>query len=94
MVCEKDKLQYSKYVPTNLVNLITWELSSGEVILKRAIMDNLELDDPSLVAAVKRLNIMISDKDAILLMFSMINAVISSLTILNQLRVIGKTTRV
>ena len=27
-------------------------------------MDNLELNDPSLVAAVKRLNITISDKDA------------------------------
>ena len=26
-------------------------------------MDNLELDDPSLVAAIKRLNLMISDKD-------------------------------
>ena len=36
-------------------------------------MDNL--DDSSLVAAVKRLTIMISDKDAILLIFSMINAV-------------------
>ena len=39
------------------------ELSSGVASLKRVMMDNLESDDSSLVAAAKRLKI-ISDKDA------------------------------
>ena len=52
----------------------------------------MESDDPSLVAAAKRLKIMISDKDAHSTMFSIIsNVTMNSLRIINQLRVIGKT---
>ena len=40
------------------------ELFSSETSLKRVMVDNLESDDSSLVAAAKRLKIMISDKDA------------------------------
>ena len=55
-------------------------------------MDNLESDNPSLVAVAKRLKIMISDKDAHSTMFSIINTVImNSLGLINKLRVIGKT---
>ena len=63
-VCEKDKLHYCKCGSTKHENLTRCELSSGEVSLKRAMMNNLESDDPSLVAAAKKLKIMISDKDA------------------------------
>ena len=45
-------------------NLNRCELSSGEVSLKRVVIDNLELDDPSLVATAKKLKIMILDKDS------------------------------
>ena len=45
-------------------NLIKLELSSDEISLKRAMMGNLESDDPSLVATAKMLEIMISDRDA------------------------------
>ena len=63
-VCKKDKLHYSKYSSIKHKNLIKCELFSGEIILKRVIIDNLESDDPSLVATVKRLETMIPDKDA------------------------------
>ena len=64
MVFEKDKLHYSQYGSLKHENLIRCELSTDEVSLKRAMMDNLELDDPSLFPATKRLKIMMSDKDA------------------------------
>ena len=63
-VCEKDKLHHSKYGLAKHENLIRCELSSGEVSLKRVMMGNLESDESSLVAAAKRLKVMISDKDA------------------------------
>ena len=62
LVCEKDKLRYSKYSSTKHENLIKYEVSSGEVNLKKEIMDNLESDESSLVATAKRLKIMVSDK--------------------------------
>ena len=64
LVFEKDKLNYSQYISLKHENLILCELSSSEVSLKRAMMDNLELDDSSLVAGAKKLKIMISDKNA------------------------------
>ena len=63
-VFEKGKLHYSQYVSLKQENLIRCELSSGEVSLKRAMVDNLELDDSSLAEAAKSLKIVISDTDA------------------------------
>ena len=60
---EKDELHYPECGSLKHENLTRCELSSGEVSLKKAMMNNLESDDPSLVA-VERLKIMISDKDA------------------------------
>ena len=58
------KINYSKYGSTKPENLIRCEVSSSEASLKRAMMDNLESDDPSLVPAAKMLKTMISDKYA------------------------------
>ena len=62
-IFEKDELHYSQYGSLKHENLIRCELSSGEVSLERAMIDNLVSDDPSLVVATKRLKIMISYKD-------------------------------
>ena len=56
-IFEKDELHYSQYGSLKHENLIRCELSSGEVSLKRAMIDNLESDEPSLVVATKRLKI-------------------------------------
>ena len=52
-VCEKGRLDYSQYGSTKYENLVRCGLSNGEVNLKRTVMNNLELDDSSLVAAQK-----------------------------------------
>ena len=90
-ICEKDKLHYSKYGSRKDENLIRCKLSSGEGSLKRAMMDNLQWDDPSLVVTAKRLKIMISDKDAHSadVLYHQ-RCYISSLETINQIRVIGK----
>ena len=92
-VCEKDKVHYYKYGSTEHENLMRCEPSSGGVSLKRAMMDNLESDNSSLVAAVKRLKIdkMISDKDAYSADVFYHQRCYSKFTrTINQLRAIGK----